>query len=59
MFLTKDTLIECLNEISSPYQRGDEYYYGDFELKDNPYPAGSNEHIEWVRGYLDALNAQN
>ena len=48
-----------IDRISSPYQRGIDNYYDDFELKDNPYPIGSNEHIEWVRGYLDALNAQN
>ena len=48
-----------IDRMSSPYQLGDENYYADFELKDNRYPIGSNEHIEWVRGYLDALNAQN
>tara|TARA_R110000744_G_scaffold152992_1_gene267282 strand:+ start:244 stop:411 length:168 start_codon:yes stop_codon:yes gene_type:complete len=48
-----------IDRMSSPYQLGDENYYADFELKDNPYQVGSNEHIEWVRGYLDALNAQN
>ncbi len=43
----------------NPYEEGRQHYFGDGDKYSNPYPAGSYEHNEFERGWVQAQKRGN
>lgn len=42
-----------------PFVEGYEAYWIDIGLLDNPYPAGSNDHDDWERGWQEGADEED
>ena len=52
--LAEEVKVEAKNPYREGYKAANDAYSGKASIKDNPYPDGSPEGKEWMKGYLDA-----